>query len=135
MNPKADAAVRGIKDLGGEVSAWEVRLLNLQNECQSLQRRKEQLTTDMESAMAIAKSDLDKKRNETRAETEKINEATSKLEADRVEFQGILMAFKKEKAQFEDERTKILDLKVLTEKERQKLANFALMIRREAEHI
>lgn len=135
MNPKADAAVKGIKDLGGEVSAWEVRLLSLQNECQSLQRRKDQLKTDMESAMAIAKNDLDKKREETRAETAKINEATAKLEADRLEFQGILMAFKKEKAQFEDERTKILDLKTLTEKLRERLNNVIVTIRREAERL
>lgn len=135
MNPKADAAVKGIKDLGGEVSAWEVRLLSLQNECQSLQRRKDQLKTDMESAMAIAKNDLDKKREETRAETAKINEATAKLEADQSEFQGILMAFKKEKAQFEDERTKILDLKTLTEKLRERLNNVVVTIRREAERL
>lgn len=135
MNPKADAAVKGIKDLGGEVSAWEVRLLSLQNECQSLQRRKDQLKTDMESAMAIAKNDLDKKREETRAETAKINDATAKLEADQSEFQGILMAFKKEKAQFEDERTKILDLKTLTEKLRERLNNVVVTIRREAERL
>src|SRR4051812_31135080 len=109
MNTKSEAAVKGIKDLGSEVSAWENRLLFLQNECENLRRKSEQTKKEIESALAIAQAELDKKREQARTEMGKVNDATARFEADKVEFQGILSEFNKEKRAFDAERSKMMD--------------------------
>ncbi len=135
MNTKTDATVRGIKDLGNEVSAWEVRVLALKSESQELQNRNAYVKKEIESSLAITQVELDKRRNESRELMAKAKEAGEKLESEREEFQKILVAFRKEKTAFEDERQGNKDNAKRTEDLRQKLSNFVLMIRREAEFL
>lgn len=135
MNTRAEAAVKGIKDLGGEVSAWEGRLVYLQNESENLKRKNEQVKTEITAALALAQQELDKKREQARNEQAKLNESTAKLEADRSEFKGILTTFKQERNSFETEKTKIFDRSADTEKMREKMSNFILLVKREAEKL
>jgi chromosome segregation ATPase len=132
---KTEATVKGIKDLGGEVSAWEGRLQYLQNEAENLKRKNDQIKKEIESALALAQQELDKKREQARSELSKVTEATAKLEADRQEFQGILTMFRQEKNLFETEKTKILDINADTQKMREKMSNFILLVKREADKL
>lgn len=133
MNTKTVETIKGINDLGNEVSAWEVRLLSVKNENQQLQRQNAALKTEMESALKLAQQELDKKREQVRLEDAKIRESSSELEAKRVEFQVILKEFNKDKREFDDARSKLADQVKQTESLRQKLSNFALLVRREFE--
>jgi chromosome segregation ATPase len=133
MNTKTEATVRGIKDLGGEVSAWEVRLLALQNESETIRRSNEQKKKEIESALALAQQELDRKRDQVKVELAKSREASDKLQAEKEEFQGILQEFNKEKRAFEAERSKIEDRDKDTQKLRDKLSNFIHLIKREAQ--
>lgn len=135
MNTKTQEAIKGVKELGVEVSAWENRVTYLQTEEAGLKRRNEQLKKDIDSDIRAAQVELDKKRQWSKQEEAKINELRAKLEADKVEFQGILSAFNKEKNTFETDRTKLLDFVEDTKRLREKLSNFITLVRRESERL
>lgn len=135
MAKTTEETVRGINDFSKEILAWEGRVNFLKNEAENLGRKNEQTKKEIESSLALASQDYTKKREEIRAMNEKLSQASAKLEAERVEFQGILQAFKKEKNAFEADRSMILDLKTQTDRLKDKLSNFVLMIRREAERL
>lgn len=133
MNTKARAAVDGIKDLGQEVSAWEGRLLYLQNEAKNLERKNEQVKKDIEAAIALGQQELDKRGNQARSEMALVKEEREKLMKDKEEFAVMLTDFKKERNEFAREKTRILDQAETDKKIMSKVSNFILLVKRESQ--
>lgn len=132
MDSKTKTTIDSIKNLGGELSAWEVRLLAVQNEHKTLSERTGQIKKELESAMSVAQVDVDRKREMGKAEEARINGLKANLEAEKAEFQAILTAFKKEKNEFEREKTKILDIQRDTQILRDRTNNFIRLFKDEA---
>lgn len=135
MDGKSSTVIKGVKELGNEMSAWENRVVILQNEAEGLKRRNESVRKELESTIALAGQEVAKRREESRAEMAKVLEAAAKLEAEKAEFQVILTAFKKERNEFEREKTKTLDIQKDAIAMRDKASNFAVCVRREAEKL
>jgi len=135
MDSKSATTIKGVKELGGELSAWEARTAHLQMESENLKRKNDQTKKDIEQALALGQQELDKKREAARLEGLKISEASAKLEADKADFAKLLINFKQDKNGFETERTKIEDLHQDTLKLREKLGNFIVWFKREAEKL
>lgn len=124
--------VDSIKDLSGELSAWEVRLLALKNESEQLKRRNDQIKKELESALSVGQAELDRKRTAAKDAEAAVAELRAKLETDKNEFQAMLVAFRKEKNEYEKEKTKIMDAQADTTKLRDRLYNFIRLFKDEA---
>ena len=59
----------------------------------------------------------------------------AKFEADKAQFQGILESFNKEKAEFERDRSKMLDLIEDSRRMRENAVNFLTFVKRESEKL
>ena len=135
METKAQTTVKAVKELGGEVSAWEHRVSFLQSEAEGLKKRNDQIKKEIESALSIAQQELDRKRDLAKKEKEKTDAELIALEAQKAEFQGILTVFKKERTEFEREKDRTLDLQKDAQRLKEKASNFILFVRREAEKL
>jgi len=132
---KTAETIKAVKELGNDVSAWEGRVLQLQMESESLGRKNTQVKMEIESALALAQQELEKKRNQVSEETNKIHDLKAKFEADKAQFQGILESFNKEKAEFERDRSKMLDLIEDSRRMRENAVNFLTFVKRESEKL
>lgn len=132
MDSKVKTTVDSIKDLSGELSAWEVRLLALKNESEQLKRRNDQIKKELESALSVGQAELDRKRTAAKDAEAAVAELRAKLETDKNEFQAMLVAFRKEKNEYEKEKTKIMDAQADTTKLRDRLYNFIRLFKDEA---
>lgn len=132
MDSKTKTTIEGVKELGSELGAWEVRVISLKNEAENLRKLNDIKKKEIESSLALAQQEYDKKRNMTKAEEAAIAEEKTKLEAQRAEIQGLVMALKKERNEFEREKQKILDTQADTVRLREKANYFLRLVKDEA---
>lgn len=132
MDSKTKTTIEGVKELGSELGAWEVRVISLKNEAENLRKLNDIKKKEIESSLALAQQEYDKKRNITKAEEASITEEKAKLEAQRAEIQGLVMALKKERNEFEREKQKILDTQADTVRLREKANYFLRLVKDEA---
>jgi hypothetical protein len=132
---KTEETMKAVKELGKDVTAWESRVLQLQIESESLVRKNKEVKTEIESALALAQQELDKKREKASIETQKVQELNVKLDADRLQFQVLLEKFNKEKAEFERDRAKMLDMIEDARRMRENVVNFTTFVKRESEKL
>lgn len=132
MDSKTKTTIEGVKELGSELGAWEVRVISLKNEAENLRKLNDIKKKEIESSLALAQQEYDKKRNITKAEEAAILEEKAKLEAQRAEIQGLVMALKKERNEFEREKQKILDTQADTARLREKANYFLRLVKDEA---
>lgn len=132
MDSKTKTTIEGVKELGSELGAWEVRVISLKNEADNLRKLNDIKKKEIESSLALAQQEYDKKRNMTKAEESAIAEEKTKLEAQRAEIQGLVMALKKERNEFEREKQKILDTQADTVRLREKANYFLRLVKDEA---
>lgn len=132
MDSKTKTTIEGVKELGSELGAWEVRVISLKNEAENLRKLNDIKKKEIESSLALAQQEYDKKRNITKAEEAAILEEKTKLEAQRAEIQGLVMALKKERNEFEREKQKILDTQADTARLREKANYFLRLVKDEA---
>lgn len=132
MDSKTKTTIEGVKELGSELGAWEVRVISLKNEAENLRKLNDIKKKEIESSLALAQQEYDKKRNITKAEEAAIAEEKTKLEAQRAEIQGLVMALKKERNEFEREKQKILDTQADTARLREKANYFLRLVKDEA---
>jgi hypothetical protein len=132
MDSKTKTTIEGVKELGSELGAWEVRVISLKNEAENLRKLNDIKKKEIESSLALAQQEYDKKRNVTKAEEAAIAEEKAKLEAQRTEIQGLVTALKKERNEFEREKQKILDTQADTARLREKANYFLRLVKDEA---
>lgn len=132
MDSKTKATIEGVKELGGELGAWESRVMHLRNEAENLKKLNDIKKKEIESSLALAQQEYDKKRNLTKAEEAVIVDEKAKLEAQRAEIQGLVTALKKERNEFEREKQKVLDIQTDTQRLREKANYFLRTVKDEA---
>ena len=131
MDSKTKTTIDGVKELGSELGAWETRLIGLKNESENLKRLNDIKKKEIESALALAQQEYDKKRNLTKAEEAVIAEAKVKLEAERAEIKSLLMALKQERNEFEREKQKTIDLDATAKSKHERLNYFVRIVKDE----
>jgi chromosome segregation ATPase len=131
----APETVQAIKELGHNVSAWEGRVMQLQMESESLKRKNDEVKKEIESSIALAQQELDKRREIASSECQKVQEEKEKLQKDKAQFQGILENFNKDRAEYEQERQKMLNIVEDAKKMRENVVNFIVFVKRESEKL
>lgn len=131
-DPKPVAPIQNVQQ---EASAWDMRLAHAKNEVASLLRQKEALIADAKNVQASIEQQASQRLAETRKESQKVSNAREKLEDDKKEFESILIAFRKEKAEFQEEKAKILAMKSNCEKAESKIGEFVRLVKAGAERL
>ena len=132
--PKTETAVKTARPVEeSQVAVSDVP--NLREEALSLEKKNAEVKGEIQFALTTAQAELNRLRNLASIEEAKAKTAIAKLDCERQEFQSILTAFKKEKDLFEAERQKVRDLAETTQKMKDKLSRFIVMIRRESQEI
>ena len=118
-----------------EAIAMEQRLSELKADIAAFSKRKETIERESGDMMARTTAECEKRIVEARQNSARINQESSKLIADKAEFQAILAAFKQEKLSFEKTRIEALDMKENYRKMKEKIDYFQLTVRRAYELI
>lgn len=129
MTDKAKATVAGIKDLGGEVSAWEGRLVHMQSTVDSLKLQKEAMEKEILEKKQMHNLHIERSQAEISKERAKLSEEKDALAAKQQEVTQAFADLRKEKTAFEKERDTIMDLKKDAEMQREKAINFLRVVR------
>lgn len=135
ISSKAEATVKGIKDLSGELSAWEGRLLAVQNQVDSLNRMKETLEKEIQEKKLAHNVFIERSQGELADVRSALNAEKESFAAQKVEFAETVTAFKKDKNAFEREKTAALDMKADLEAQMNKVTLFIRTVREYAEKL
>lgn len=135
MTNNIQQTIKGVEQLKGELGAWESRLVVTKSEVESLKRQKETLTKDCEAIRSVLAQEIEKKNLETRLAAQKVEEDRKKLTSDQEEFKAMLVSFRQEKTLVDKEKEDAANTKANYTAMNEKIGNFLMFVRREAEKL
>lgn len=135
MNTKTEVALKGIKEMDREVTAWESRLNSIKSDVENLKRVKEAGEREMAQIRTMATNEAGQKLLQARQEMAKVEESQALLNTQKAEFMKEMTAFQQERNAFERDKTDTLMMKKNYEESRAKLGQFITLFRRESEKL
>lgn len=135
MTNKVEATLQNVKEMQGEIRAWENRLETVRSDVDALNRQKEALKKQVEDTREALKYEVETKLLDVRKRGDAVAEERAKLDADKKEFQAILLDFKKEKLAFDRAKSDVDSKKAEYENMMTRITAFVRMVRQGAESL
>ena len=128
-------AMDTLKDLSVEVKQWQSRVDHAKSENDRLTNLNEELKKESNSIRSSATQHAEKERATTRQEMNKLSELKMTLDLQKSEFEKVLADFKQQKLSADKERETLANLKAEYAKMNERVSQFMLLVRREAERL
>lgn len=132
-NSKVSVAIKNIKEIQNELTVSENRLEYVKSEAKNKTVERDNLAKQIEEMKALHNQDIERKSAAFREEMNRVSEAKAKLDEQRKETEEILLALRKEKREFETEKSLVLENKADLEKKNAKVGEFVTLMKRAAE--
>lgn len=108
---KTKATIAGLKDLTGELSAWEGRRVYEENKANSLKLQNESLEKEMEEKKRMHNLAIERSQGELNAQRNALEATRQAIEAKKDELDVQIVSFRKEQGAFDKERDEVLAMK------------------------
>ena len=135
MKQSVQVATEGVKELDRQVSAYQVRLEEVQSKISAGKKEMERLEAEIAEKRDLWHKELEAQNQELVKRRSELNQERVKFEQDRENFRDQVRSHEKERTAFEDERYRTFELKRAYEGKEQIVGEFIRMVKSGAEKL
>lgn len=135
MNQSVEVATKSVKELDRQVSAFQVRLEDIQSKLEAGKKELARLEAEISEKRDLWHKELGSQNAELTKKRVAVNQEREKLEQDKALFQDEKTALQKEKNAFEREKTDVGNMRKACEMKEALIGQFVRVVKSEAERL